>query len=123
MTCAKVRVTCELVCPDGSIFFGSNDCIAPQPVCPRAPGEDYTKCREVCVQPAHAEMIALSQAGEAARGATLHVWHKRICDECLRAARLAGVKRVWLRPQGLKIEIRSDTMETGNLPDAARKPA
>jgi hypothetical protein len=47
MTCAKRTVTCRIenYHPSGELEWveGSNYCENPQQVCPRLPGEDYTK--------------------------------------------------------------------------------
>lgn len=67
MTCAKKIVTCIIKTPNGKEFVGRNDCGNPQVQCPRLPGEDYAKCKEICDQPGHAEEMAL----EAARGVNL----------------------------------------------------
>lgn len=93
--CAKRRVVCVLHCMDGSTFTGENDCENPQQTCPRAPGEDYTKCQAICQQGAHAEIKALEQAGDKAIGAVaLLTGHYYICEPCGAALRDAGVKRL-----------------------------
>lgn len=92
MACAKQRVECVIVGVDGQRWHGANDCAAPQPACPREPGEGYAKCVEVCRQDGHAEIMALRQAGEAARGGTAYVsGHVYVCDGCQSALRAAGV--------------------------------
>lgn len=95
MTCADKIVTCVITSPDGQQFSGTNDCVTPQEVCPREPGENYQKCRDICNQPAHAEIIALARAGEAARGATVVVsgigW---VCRPCQLALYGAGVTSI-----------------------------
>lgn len=92
--CAKAVVECVILTEDGRRFVGRNDCLRPQPACPRGPGEDYTKCVEVCGQPAHAEIIALNRlraAGADARGAMAFVAHKRVCPSCAYALAAAGI--------------------------------
>lgn len=92
MTCAKQRVTCTLTHPDGREWIGENLCRNPQPVCPRAPGEDYTKCRTVCDQVGHAEPVALAQAGDNARGCTATLrGHTYFCQSCQHSLFDAGV--------------------------------
>lgn len=59
MTCAKEIVHATLTCADGKVYHGRNDCASPVQVCPRLPGEDYTKCRSICHQPHHAEIAAV----------------------------------------------------------------
>lgn len=100
--CAKRRVQC-LIKPVGMAgIVGENDCANPQKVCPRAPGEGYEKCKSVCQQAGHAEIVALKRAeqwvGDA--GGTLdgakaflrgHYW---ICEPCGAALRDAGIKSV-----------------------------
>lgn len=92
--CAKRHVTCEI---EGA--FGENLCETPQSVCPRGPGEDYTKCRTVCNQHGgHAEIAAIADAkakGLDVLGATAVVrGHYWICEPCGRALREAGIKAV-----------------------------
>lgn len=92
MTCAKTTVRCTLVTPDGQRFVGSNWCASPQPVCPRAPGEDYQKCKTVCRQQGHAEVDALRLAGDAAKGAHAYVeGHTYACQNCQEELFGAGV--------------------------------
>lgn len=97
MTCAKRYVRCEIVTPDGEKFMGTNVCANPQRYCPRQPGEDYEKCKSVCQQHGHAEIIALSRAKEKARGAIAWINHDAICGDCLRALAEAGIARVEIR--------------------------
>lgn len=81
--CAKLQVRCTIVTPDGSRFIGENWCASPQPVCPRAPGEGYEKCKTVCGQLGHAEEVAVMLAGDAARGAHAYVEnHTHACRNC-----------------------------------------
>lgn len=93
--CAKVVVTCTLVMPDGARVVGTNYCRNPQDVCPRVPGEDYIKCRTICDQPGHAEIIALSRAAWNARGAHAYVeGNTYLCRPCQEALFGAGVVAV-----------------------------
>lgn len=99
MTCAKRTVTCEIyVDSPFPVITASNACENPQPVCPRAPGEDYTKCKTICRQGGHAEIAAIEfakQRGIDIRGGTAIVkGHYWICEPCGAALRDAGVIRV-----------------------------
>lgn len=90
--CAKVRVFCTITAADGQVFVGENHCALPQDVCPRLPGEGYAKCKTVCHQEGHAELVALRMAGEAARGARATFRnHTYACRECQEALFAAGV--------------------------------
>jgi deoxycytidylate deaminase len=62
MSCAKRRVICVITARDGTTVRGENGCYKPQEKCPRKPGDDYTKCRTICMQPGHAEVQAVTQA-------------------------------------------------------------
>lgn len=95
MTCARRVVKATLIAADGRRFIGWNYCENPQPVCPRLPGEGYGPCVTVCRQPAHAEVVALDLAGDAARGATVYVeGHTYACGACLDTARRVGASVV-----------------------------
>lgn len=92
MTCAKARVFLTLTNPDGRSWTGENWCNNPQEVCPRSPGEDYTKCKTICKQTGHAELDALRLAGDGAEGATAILkGHTYACRECQEAMFGAGV--------------------------------
>lgn len=81
--------------PDGQTFIGENWCANPQPVCPREPGEDYTKCVTICQQEGHAESVAVRLAGELARGGyALLRGHSYACQSCQEKLFAAGV--LWL---------------------------
>lgn len=95
--CAKREVRCAIY-TQGAAFLGSNACENPQPVCPRAPGEGYEKCKTICQQGAHAEIQALERAkaaGADLRGAVCYVTgHYYVCEPCGRALLEAGVMQV-----------------------------
>lgn len=95
MTCAKQIVTATVVSLSGEHFVGTNECLNPQPVCPRKDmptGEGYHLCQQVCRQTAHAEVNALKAAGEAAQGGTLILnGHTYVCSACEDAAWAAGI--------------------------------
>lgn len=85
MTCAKKVVKTRLLLKDGSLYYGDNSCLTPQPYCPRAPGEGYTKCGSVCHQPHHAEVHAIIQAMQDERdvhGGHMIVYHDKVCSNC-----------------------------------------
>ena len=90
--CAKARVFCTLTMPDGEEITGENWCANPQLACPRAPGEDYTKCSTICRQEGHAEVVAVRLAGGKARGATAVLrGHTYACMACQHVMFGAGV--------------------------------
>lgn len=90
--CAKATVRCTLVCPDGSRIIGENECYNPQPACPRQPGDGYEKCKTICRQKGHAEVVALAKAGERAAGAHAYIeGHTYACKDCQEALFAAGV--------------------------------
>jgi len=98
--CAKATVRCTLVTSDGSHVVGENWCDNPQPVCPRLPGEDYTKCRTVCRQHGHAEQVAVRLAGPLARGAHAYLdGHTYACQACQEALFGAGVAALTINPK------------------------
>ena len=85
MTCAKAYVKATLTCLDGRVYAGDNSCQRPQPVCPRAHGEDYTKCITVCGQVMHAEVAAILAAiegGSEPRGGHMRVAYTKVCESC-----------------------------------------
>ena len=91
--CAKTRVFCEITATTGDVFVGENWCANPQPVCPRGPGEDYTKCATVCQQEGHAEAVAVRLAGDEANGATAMLrGHTYACRACQEAMFGAGIR-------------------------------
>jgi len=97
-------VTATLVASDGARFVGRNDCRLPQRTCPRGEmphGVGYHLCREVCDQPAHAEVGAIRQAGGGAVGATIYVeGHDKACSDCSLAAWMVGASIVMGPPPG-----------------------
>lgn len=101
--CAKVIVICTITDSSGISYVGTNWCETPQAVCPRAPGEDYTKCKTICNQQGHAELDALKKAGIYARGstATLH-GHTHYCRDCQESLFKAGVTSLAIINQHLQ---------------------
>lgn len=100
--CAKRRVQC-LIYPIGMApIYGENDCANPQTTCPRLPGEGYEKCKTVCQQDGHAELVALRKAklgdaGSSLWGASAHIrGHHWLCEPCGLALKEAGISKVIL---------------------------
>jgi hypothetical protein len=90
--CAKQTVTCTITTVSGETMLGENWCSNPQDVCPRAPGEDYTKCKVICHQHGHAETEALKVAGDRAKGGTARIkGHTYFCMDCQHALFNAGI--------------------------------
>lgn len=96
--CAKQIVTATIITASGERFVGTNHCLNAQSVCPRADlpsGVGYELCRDVCEQPAHAEVNAIAAAGDQAEGATLYLeGHTYACDPCTEDSRAAGIVRL-----------------------------
>lgn len=92
MTCAKTKVTCELITADGVSFMGENWCENPQAACPREEGEGYEKCKTICKQFGHAEIDALRKAGDKAVGSRAFInGHTYACQSCQEALYGASV--------------------------------
>lgn len=96
--CVKQTVTATIVTPAGARFVGTNFCRNAQAVCPRADmptGVGYELCKSICDQPAHAEVNAIAEAGESARGAILFLeGHTYACATCTAAATAAGISEI-----------------------------
>lgn len=97
--CAKVRVFCTLVHPDGRRWVGENVVRRPQPTCPRdtlglASGTGYHHCVDTCGQVGHAEVLALLAAGSHAAGSTAYVENRDfVCYDCQAQLVAAGVRK------------------------------
>jgi hypothetical protein len=93
--CVKTTVRCTLVTSSGERIVGENWCHNPQTVCPRAgmpTGVGYDLCVSVCRQEGHAEKVALTLAGDRARGAHAYVeGHTYACQHCQESLFGAGV--------------------------------
>lgn len=90
--CAKLVVRCTIVTRHGAHHVGENDCVRPQRICPRLPGEGYDKCKSICQQQGHAEEVALRSAGAAATGARAYIeGHTHVCRNCQEVLTAAGV--------------------------------
>jgi deoxycytidylate deaminase len=85
VTCAKKVVTARLLTKSGLEHVGTNECKAPQAVCPRAEGEGYEKCLTVCQQEMHAESRAILnciEANDDPRDGVMRVSHTHVCQDC-----------------------------------------
>jgi deoxycytidylate deaminase len=101
--CAKTTVTCTLVTATGEHIVGTNYCENAQASCPRHAGEDYTKCRTICRQVGHAEVVALMRAGHKSAGSRAFIeGHTYACQNCQEALFAAGVISisVGIQPEG-----------------------
>lgn len=100
--CLKAQVRATLVALDGRWFVGTNGVSVPQESCPRAGSPSfvgYEACKEICQQPAHAEVSAINLAGDAARGATIYLeGHFAACPDCQAAADAAGIAQIIVGP-------------------------
>lgn len=101
--CAKQQVVCIIKFPSGRWFRGENECRNPQPTCPREPGEDYTKCKTICRQDGHAEIMAIKGAKTYTRdlsnaSATV-LGHTRICTDCEKELHRVGITDVQIYPE------------------------
>lgn len=100
--CAKRRVKCVIYVRGMAPISGENDCANPQTTCPRLPGEDYTKCKTICQQAGHAELVALTKAqdwvgragGSVKEAKAVVMGHYWMCEPCGRALRDAGIASV-----------------------------
>lgn len=95
--CAK-QTTVAIIVSGEDIFVGSNWCNSPQEECPRKDlktGEGYEFCKNVCHQDNHAEIDALRQAGDKAKGATMILFgHYYCCDSCATAIKSSGIRKL-----------------------------
>lgn len=100
MTCVKQVVKAVIIAVDGTTYTGYNSCENPQSVCPRElagmkTGEGYELCKTVCGQKSHAEISAITLAGEDCKGATLYLTgHDYACQSCKDSATKAGIKSI-----------------------------
>lgn len=97
--CVKQVVTATIITVDGRRFTGTNHCLNAQTTCPRADlptGVGYEMCRDICQQPAHAEVNAIRKGRRYTfEGATLYLeGHTYACDSCKAAAAAAGIREI-----------------------------
>jgi deoxycytidylate deaminase len=95
-------VTAVLVVDDRH-FVGENVCASPQRTCPRKPGDDYSFCKSICGQEAHAEVAAIQAAlkakvnfkrGRACPPRMFLFGHTAACDDCARRLAEHGIELV-----------------------------
>jgi len=107
--CVKQTVYCCIVSACGTkTAFGTNWGTVKVDECPRGnlpSGEGYEMCKEICKQQFHAETDAIENAMSSSnfelRGATLYLTgHTFMCDDCLYAARCAGIKKAYCLDSG-----------------------
>lgn len=100
--CAKQIVTATIISKSGNRHVGKNDCLTPQPVCPRVgmpSGTGYELCVSICSQTAHAEVNACLMAGKDADGATLYIeGHTYACASCQSVCQAAGISNIIFGP-------------------------
>jgi hypothetical protein len=100
--CAKQRVLCTLVHPDGRRWTGENLSANWQPTCPRGDmpsGTGYELCANVCQQMGHAEEQAVRAAGVHAAGTHAYLeGHTYACDNCKSVLARAGVEGLTIGP-------------------------
>lgn len=101
MTCAKAIVGCTIITRKGDVVYGENYCDNAQPRCPRTTGEGYEKCRTICQQEGHAEVMAIKSAvklGLSLDGAVAVVTgHYYSCKACALALKASGVTEIIIR--------------------------
>lgn len=101
--CAK-QVVVAIIKNNNKYWIGTNKCRTPQKICPRGylpPGEGYDICKNVCHQDAHAEINALKDAGEEAKGGILYlIGNNRICKECAAALKKSEIKEAYIITNG-----------------------
>lgn len=98
--CVK-QTTIAIIENHGGFWIGTNWCLNPQTECPRdkqnmKSGEGYILCKEICKQPAHAEIDACMRAGkDNTNNATLYlIGHTYVCDNCKDVMTEYGIKEV-----------------------------
>lgn len=105
--CAKQNVLATLISDGGEVFVGTNLCLNPQQECPRdkygmKSGEGYHLCEDICQQRSHAEVDAITKAGEKARGGIIYLTgHQYACANCSSCAEQASVKTINVRNERL----------------------
>ena len=84
----------------GTRVTGRNDCRNFVATCPRAPGEDYSKCTSICGQVGHAEIVAVEKARAAGLDLQGAVAFLRgidfICQHCRTVTEAAGITRIYV---------------------------
>jgi len=100
MNKCKKQTTFAVIVTDNRVFVGRNGCCNSIENCPRegmGTGVGYELCLNVCGQVSHAEVDAINQAGDLAKGGTMYLHgHTYACDNCIEAASKAGVREIVL---------------------------
>lgn len=104
--CAKQRVQCHIVYPNGESYWGENECLTPQQNCLRGDlpsGEGYELCHEVCKQLGHAEAVAVREVLNnpehvpVSSGGRAYLYgHTYFCKDCKAILHRAGVTELYV---------------------------
>lgn len=96
------RTIIAVIEDSGKFFVGTNGMMYDVGVCQRNEAnhkinQGYHLCKNVCVQPEHAEVAAINKRKAEAvnKDPILHVFGaKRVCDDCRRYAKQNGIRRI-----------------------------
>ena len=96
------RTIIAVIEDSGKFFIGTNGMMYDVGVCQRNEvnhkiNQGYHLCKNVCVQPEHAEVAAINKwkAEAVNKNPILHVFGaKRVCDDCRRYAKQNGIRRI-----------------------------
>lgn len=100
--CKKQTTLAIIISPNDNKFYGYNQCLNPQELCPRdiqnmKSGEGYELCTEICNQIGHAEIEACKSAGVNAIGGSLYLFgHTYCCGNCISVMQQYGIKNVYI---------------------------
>lgn len=109
--CAK-QATGAVIVRDNTVIGSGTNAGKRVEVCPRdlqgfKTGEGYHLCREICLQQGHAEVMAIRNAksfGHQTAGADLYLdGHWWCCQNCWLEMIAAGINRVFLREDSVKL--------------------
>lgn len=96
------RTIIAVIEDSGKFFIGTNGMMYDVGVCQRNEvnhkiNQGYHLCKNICVQPEHAEVAAINKWKVEAvnKDPILHVFGaKRVCDDCCRYAKQNGIRRI-----------------------------
>ena len=96
------RTIIAVIEDSGKFFIGTNGMMYDVGMCQRNEvnhkiNQGYHLCKNVCVQPEHAEVAAINKwkAEAVNKDPILHVFGaKRVCDDCRRYAKQNGIRRI-----------------------------
>ena len=96
------RTIIAVIEDSGKFFIGTNGMMYDVGMCQRNEAnhkinQGYHLCKNVCVQPEHAEVAAINKwkAEAVNKSPILHVFGaKRVCDDCRRYAKQNGIRRI-----------------------------